>query len=591
VVNAAVPLPDRWFTDTPTSSRFPIYTRGNADEVGPEPYSPLGWSLTWEQGIAPGTADGWVSLGGFTPEEFTWPVPETFGNWGGYFFNQVSMGRVFGVRAPGGSPDLVDAQFFGKNRSVPPYVPDPRDESPERSEAIGARFAEILGATQQPGYLTDFIAQVHAWSQERPDLAALTDAELIAHGRTANYRQRPTWDIYCLITIAATVGPSVVGPIAASLGFPNAATEVFSAIGGVASAATAERVWGLSRLARGSERVSAELDAGIDGAIGRLRASQDKEAGAFVEEFEHLIAVDGHRGPNEWDISSDSWVLRPELPLSMIDQLRRQDDDHAPAARAVALTARREQLVSQLLAAAAGDAATQGVLASALRSGTVFYQAREQGKDAAVRAMLEAKLPFVELGRRWAERGVIEHPKHVFMLLDRELDEIATAPEGWRERLAQRAAEFAELGARVPPYVVVHGEPLPPLSRWPLRVGGAGVTRAVAGNELTGLGVSPGVARGRARVVAGLADITDLDPGDIIVCSTTDPSWVPLFLIAGGVVCDIGAPSSHAAIVSRELGVPCVVSVARARDRIADGAHVEIDGLAGTVRILEGAPG
>jgi phosphoenolpyruvate synthase/pyruvate phosphate dikinase len=91
--------------------------------------------------------------------------------------------------------------------------------------------------------------------------------------------------------------------------------------------------------------------------------------------------------------------------------------------------------------------------------------------------------------------------------------------------------------------------------------------------------------------VAGLADITDLDPGDIIVCSTTDPSWVPLFLIAGGVVCDIGAPSSHAAIVSRELGVPCVVSVARARDRIADGAHVEIDGLAGTVRILEGAPG
>ena len=231
------------------------------------------------------------------------------------------------------------------------------------------------------------------------------------------------------------------------------------------------------------------------------------------------------------------------------------------------------------------------MLASALRSGTVFYQVREKGKDAAVRAMLEAKLPFVELGRRWAERGVIEHPKHVFMLLDRELDKIAAAPEGWRERLAQRAADFAELGARVPPYVVVHGEPIPPLSRWPLRSGDVAVTRAVPGDELKGLGVSPGVARGRARVVSGLADITDLDPGDIIVCSTTDPSWVPLFLVAGGVVCDIGAPSSHAAIVSRELGVPCVVSVSRARDRIADGTHVEIDGLAGTVRILEGAPG
>lgn len=579
---------DRWITDTPTSSRFPIYTRGNADEVGPEPYSPLGWSLTWEQGIAPGTADGWVSLGGFTAEEFTWPVPETFGNWGGYFYNQVSVGRVFGARAPGGSPDLVDEQFFGKNRSVPPYVPDPRDGSPERGEAIGARFAEILAATQPPGYLADFIAQVRAWAQERPDLPALTDAELIAYGRTANYRQRPTWDVYCLFTIAATVGPSVVGPIAASLGFPNAATEVFSAIGGVASAATAERVWRLSRLARDSKRVSGELDAGIDGAIGRLRASGEKDAEGFVEEFERLLAVDGHRGPNEWDIASDSWVLRPELPLGMIDQLRRQDDEHAPAARAAGLAARREQLVSELMQAVAGDEATKGLLTSGLRSGTVFYQVREQAKDAAVRTMLEARLPFVELGRRWAERGVIEHPKHVFLLLDCELDEIAAAPEGWRERLAQRAVYFAELGFRVPPYVVVHGEPIPPISRWPLRADDAAVTRAVPGDELNGLGVSPGVARGRARVAAGLADLTDLDPGDIIVCSTTDPSWVPLFLVAAGVVCEIGAPSSHAAIVSRELGVPCVVSVPGARGRIADGTPVEIDGLAGTVRILRG---
>jgi pyruvate,water dikinase len=97
------------------------------------------------------------------------------------------------------------------------------------------------------------------------------------------------------------------------------------------------------------------------------------------------------------------------------------------------------------------------------------------------------------------------------------------------------------------------------------------------------------VIRGRARVAAGLAEITDLEPGEIIVCSTTDPSWVPLFLIAGGVVCDVGAPSSHAAIVSREIGVPCVVSVAAARHRIATGTLLEIDGVAGTVRVLDEA--
>jgi phosphohistidine swiveling domain-containing protein len=582
---------DGWITDTPASARFPVYTRGNADEVGPAPYSPLGWSLTWEQGIAPGTADGWCSLGGFSQEEFSWPVPETFGNWGGYLYNQVSVGRVFGVRAPGASPHIVDEQFFGNNPSVPPYTPDPRDESPERSKAIGARFAEVLATTEQPGYLTDFVALVRAWAEGRPDLQALPDADLVAYGRTASYRQHPTWDVYCMVTVSATVGPSVVGPLAASLGFPNAAAELFSAIGDVASAATAERVWRLSRLARDSERVGAELDTGIDGAIDRLRASGDQAARTFADEFGRLLAVDGHRGPNEWDIASDSWVLRPDLPLGMIDQLRRQDDDQAPQARAAALMTRREQLVAELMHAVAGDDATKSLLASGLRSGTVFYQAREQVKDAAVRVMLEAKLPFVELGRRLAEHGVIEHPKHVFLLLDRELDEIVTAPEGWRERLARRAADFAELGSRVPPYVVVHGTPTPPISQWRLRADAGTWTKAAAGEELKGLGVSPGVARGRARVAAGLADLTDLEPGDIIVCSTTDPSWVPLFLVAGGVVCDIGAPSSHAAIVSREIGVPFVVSVTRARARIADGTPVEIDGLAGTVRVLQDAAG
>ena len=578
---------DGWISDTATSERFPIYTRGNADEVGPEPYSPLGWSLTWEQGISPGTADGWCSLGGFTPDEFSQPVPETFGNWGGYFYNQVSVGRVFGVRAPGGSPDIVDESFFGKNPTIPPYIAHPRDESPERSAAIGARFAEFLATAEQPSYLADLISQVRTWSKQRPDLQALSDAELVAYGRTASKRQRPTWDVYCLVTIAGTVAPGVVGQIATSLGHPNAVVEVFSAIGGIASAGTTERVWQLSRLARNSAVLCDEFDKGVDGVIDRLRSSDDEAAGKFVDAFEQLLDTDGHRGPNEWDIMSDSWVLRPELALGMIEQLRRQPDEQSPQARAAASVARREQLIAELTDALAGEEATRGLLESAVRSGTVFYQGREQVKDAAVRVMLEAKLPFVELGRRLAERNVIDHPKHVFLLLDRELDDVLASPDGWRERLAQRASDFAELRRRVPPYIVEHGKPRPPISAWPLRGVAQDAPQAAPGDQLTGIGVSPGVTRGRARVASDLSEITDLEPGEIIVCSTTDPSWVPLFLIAGGVVCDVGAPSSHAAIVSREIGVPCVVSVAGARNRITTGTLLEIDGVAGAVRVLE----
>jgi phosphoenolpyruvate synthase/pyruvate phosphate dikinase len=109
---------------------------------------------------------------------------------------------------------------------------------------------------------------------------------------------------------------------------------------------------------------------------------------------------------------------------------------------------------------------------------------------------------------------------------------------------------------------------------------------ASAGEVLQGGPGAPGVVTGTARIVLDPADAPDLEPGDILVAPTTDPSWVPLFLSVGGVVTNVGAVGSHAAIVSRELGVPCAVSVVHATDRIPDGATITIDGSTGTVTIL-----
>jgi pyruvate,water dikinase len=77
-----------------------------------------------------------------------------------------------------------------------------------------------------------------------------------------------------------------------------------------------------------------------------------------------------------------------------------------------------------------------------------------------------------------------------------------------------------------------------------------------------------------------------LEPGDILVAPNTDPSWTPLFVPAAGVIVDVGAMNSHAVIVSRELGIPCAVSVVDATKRIPDGALVEVDGSTGTVTML-----
>jgi pyruvate,water dikinase len=76
-------------------------------------------------------------------------------------------------------------------------------------------------------------------------------------------------------------------------------------------------------------------------------------------------------------------------------------------------------------------------------------------------------------------------------------------------------------------------------------------------------------------------------PGDILVAPITDPSWTPLFVPAAGDVVDVGAPMSHAIIVGRELGIPCVVSATGATRRIPDAARVRVDGNTGVVTVRE----
>jgi pyruvate,water dikinase len=87
-------------------------------------------------------------------------------------------------------------------------------------------------------------------------------------------------------------------------------------------------------------------------------------------------------------------------------------------------------------------------------------------------------------------------------------------------------------------------------------------------------------------VARGQDDFDRIQPGDIIVCPSSNPSWVPLFSIAAGLVTDTGGVLSHAAVVARELGLPAVVGTRDATRRISDGQLLELDGAAGIVRLL-----
>jgi pyruvate, water dikinase len=114
--------------------------------------------------------------------------------------------------------------------------------------------------------------------------------------------------------------------------------------------------------------------------------------------------------------------------------------------------------------------------------------------------------------------------------------------------------------------------------------GGTSVSDAPSGEPLVrGLGAAPGQASGPVRVIASLADAAGFGEGDVLVAHMTAPDWVPLMRRASGIVTDSGGMTCHAAIVSRELGVPCIVGTGDATSKLRDGEVVTVDATHGAV--------
>jgi pyruvate,water dikinase len=105
--------------------------------------------------------------------------------------------------------------------------------------------------------------------------------------------------------------------------------------------------------------------------------------------------------------------------------------------------------------------------------------------------------------------------------------------------------------------------------------------------ELRGFAACSGVVEGTARVVKSVGEINRIQPGDILVCQVTNPTWSPLFQKISAAVSDIGGSMSHMAIVAREYGLPAVVGTGKATTQIKDGARIRVDGGRGVVTILD----
>jgi phosphohistidine swiveling domain-containing protein len=570
-----------WLGDSGLDDRYPAWTRGNAADVFPEPFSPLGQSMVLRNAMCGGLRNAYISIGVLDYDEFVEPErPDLFKVFGGYPYNPLTLTRIFGARMPGASPEAIDKAFFDDRDDVPPYEHQPWHDSPKHEARLAASAGWAMSAESIPELDADK-ALARTLRETRPDLTALNDAAVVGRARAMIPYVEQTFENAMRVSTLASLGPGVLGAVCEALGDPTWAIQLLAGIE-VDSAEPSRAMWELGRVARASAAVSEAFDAGPDSVLDRLRASGSPEATDFLARFEQFLFDHGSRGPNEYDPRSASWEVRPRIALAAIDLMRRSDESQSPAARHAASVANRDVLLADIRERLAADAETSATFEAGLRSAQVFLAGRERAKTNVVRIINEVRVALRELGTRLVERGVIDEVEQVFMLTDPELDQIRFEPEFFRPVIAGRWAQYLEL-FEYEPVFIVNGR-VPDLDEMTPRRG-KGLAAATAGTVLTGAASAGGVATGRARVVLDAADPMALEPGDVLVAPQTDPAWVPLFVPAAAVVVNVGAMGSHAMIVSRELGIPCVASVTDATELIPDGAMVTVDGNAGTVTI------
>lgn len=564
------------------STRFPVYTRGNAGEVWPEVVYPLSFGLVRAVGrdlfASPYFASGLVT------EDEVDGLTTFSGVFGGYMYLNLSINRVVAVRSAGTTIAESDATFMGSEGLAPDHVPHPDDRN-RVATLRGLRYAwKLLAATDLP-HLAEDRAFVDSWEARLPDILAGPTDGLVAAVREMNEPLLDMFSRHVDVSAKAGVAVGLLSTLCERfVGDRSIALTMLGGLGEVDSATPSFELWELGRMVRADPALTTHFDGGVPGLEARL--AEDPAAEEFVAAFEEFRRRFGSRGPNEWETACETWGTDAELPLAFVDRMRLADDGHDPAlkrtesaeARVAAVAAARDQL----------NRPVRWLFDRTLRAGMLYSPGRERSKTIIVDLIHVARRISRELGSRCAAGVPGGDLRDLWFVFPDELDAYIEDPGSFGELIARRRAAREELSRREPPFVFDGVLPSP--ATWPLRSDRAGVASVGVGESIVGLGGCAGVAEGRARIVTDPSEPGDLGPGDVLIAPLTDPAWTPLFVPVEAIVVDVGGQMSHAVIVSRELGRPCVVAATDATRRIPDGALVRVDGNAGTVTVLEAPP-
>ena len=317
--------------------------------------------------------------------------------------------------------------------------------------------------------------------------------------------------------------------------------------------------------------------------LARLRAARDRSFDDAMREF--LASPHGNLGGSGDDITAPVWRDDPALLLAELDR-RNATSSEAPDARHARLIDEGravEARAREVLRDRPDDLAR---FAEALRLARDIAPLTEEHNyhlDRQMQAIMRRL--WLAFGARLTTDHQLEAPEDINLF---HVQEIAEAIRDGRDLSALargRAAELASWRRLRSPKTI--GAPSGPLHAFSARTDLNFRAKQDEAGVLKGVPASGGRVRGRACLVRGMGDFGKLKGGEVLVCRSSNVSWIPLFTIAAAVVTDVGGSLSHAAVVAREFGVPAVVGTGVALETLRDGQLIEVDGDRGTVRSLD----
>ncbi|MGG1516839.1 phosphoenolpyruvate synthase [Paenibacillus oryzisoli] len=205
-----------------------------------------------------------------------------------------------------------------------------------------------------------------------------------------------------------------------------------------------------------------------------------------------------------------------------------------------------------------------------------FSGYREYPKYGMVNRYFVYKQALLKEAERLVQAGLIHEKEDIYYLFFEELREVVRTHQADYRTISQRKDDYKLFDKLTPPRVITSDGEI---------VTGKYNRENLPAGALVGLPVSSGVIEGRARVILNMEE-ADIEDGDILVTTFTDPSWTPLFVSIKGLVTEVGGLMTHGAVIAREYGLPAVVGVEHATTRIQDGQRIRVHGTEGYVEIL-----